>query len=189
MNGIPHTMFIMKWGLYLSKPYIYSPTGWLSLLAIQLSNTKDCFDWCWFYGSILPLCWGNFFPQTLLTAVWALTLQFSRQDSDFSWKTCCLFILSLTLKYVLKWTLDFWGCITQMSARLQAVLACFNCVCSQQEKKQNKTAQYIFLTSVEWLRRDAFSSQLLSDHLGWKKDLPGTDGVFALTDGHWMGLS
>lgn len=51
-------------------------------------------------------------------------------------------------------------------------------------KKQNKTAQYIFLTSAERLRHDAFSSQLLSDHLGWKKDLPGTDGVFALTDGH-----
>lgn len=90
-----------------------------------------------------------FFPQTLLTAVWALTLQFSRSDRDFSSKTCCLFILSLTLKYVLKWTLDFWGYITQMSASLQAALACFNCVCSQQKNKtkQNFGAMHSHLSS------------------------------------------
>lgn len=43
---------------------------------------------------------------------------------------------------------------------------------------------------LQWV---VFSTHLLSDHLGrWRMGgafLPGTDGVFALTDGHWMGLT
>lgn len=67
----------------------------------------------------------------------------------FFWKTFCLFILSLTLKYVLKWTLDFWGYITQMSVRLQAALACFDCVCSEQEKtKQNRTVYFSYFSGA-----------------------------------------
>lgn len=43
-------------------------------------------------------------------------------------------------------------------------------------------------TLYESLQQTVLSTRLLSDHLGWgggmDSALPGTDGVFALTDGH-----